>query len=210
MWRRVISNLVNNAVEACQGKNGSVAIEAERCAEGFSLAILDNGKGIPAAIMGKMGQRGFTFEKEGGLGLGVFGAKEFVESLGGQLVISSQATGGTKVNLIVPPVAQSIVLIEDDTKLAELWKISGGKRNIEVRHFSSPEAFNAEKASIPRGTPIYLDLHFPNSQVDPVAFGEALRKEGYSEIFLCSGQDRRELAKTRWAKGVCGKEPPWL
>ncbi|MGZ6469391.1 MAG: sensor histidine kinase [Bdellovibrionota bacterium] len=210
MWRRVVSNLINNAVEACKGEQGSVAIEAERCAEGISLAILDNGGGIPPEVMGKLGQRGFTYGKEGGFGLGVFGAKEFVESLGGQLQIVSQTTGGTKVRMVVPPIAQTIVLIEDDVKLAELWKITAEKRGIQVRHFPSPESFLQEKASVTRDTPIYLDLSFHDTKLDPVGFGQALRQEGYAELFVCSGQDRRELAKIRWAKGICGKEPPWL
>lgn len=210
MWRRVVSNLVNNAVEACKSDTGSVAIEAERCAEGISLSILDNGGGIPASVMSKIGQRGFTFGKEGGFGLGVFGAKEFVESLGGQLQIVSQSSGGTKMRLVVPPVAQEIVLIEDDVKLAELWKISAEKRGILVRHFVKPEEFLESKSSVKCDTPIYLDLDFPESSVNPIEFGQSLREEGYSEIFLCSGRDRRELAKIRWAKGVCGKEPPWL
>lgn len=210
MWRRVISNLINNAVEACKSDAGSVAIEAERCAEGISLSILDNGGGIPPHIMERMGERGFTFGKEGGLGLGVFGAKEFVESVGGQLQIVSQSSGGTKVRLVVPPVSQKIVLIEDDTKLAELWKISAEKRGISIEYFDSPEAFEAEKASVKKDTPIYLDLNFPDSKIDPLAFGQSLREQGYSEIFVCSGQNAQELKKLRWAKGVCGKEPPWL
>jgi signal transduction histidine kinase len=210
MWRRVLSNLLNNAVEACKPGSGSVSIEVERCAEGFSVGISDNGAGIPADVMAQIGQRGFTYGKEGGLGLGVFGAKEFVESLGGQIQIVSRTGGGTKVRLVVPPVAQTVVLIEDDTKLADLWKLSGEKRGIEVRHFAAPEAFLQEKSAFGFQVPIYLDLNFPGTALDPAGFGKSLREEGFSEIFLCAGKDQRELAKYRWAKGICGKEPPWL
>lgn len=211
MWRRVVSNIINNAVEACRAGSGSVAIEVERCAEGFALAIIDNGSGIPAHLMSQIGQRGFTFGKQGGSGLGLFGAKEFVESLGGQLQVVSRTSGGTKIRLVVPPQAQTVVLIEDDTKLAELWMSSGEKRGVSVKHFASPDSFIRVKALFRRDTPIYLDLNFPpETKTDPVELGKTLRGEGYSEIFLCSGMSRQELAKYRWAKGVCGKEPPWL
>ena len=58
---------------------GSVRVSVHR--EGLQAVILivDSGAGMPAEAMRRLGQRGATFNKEGGSGLGLYQVKETLE-----------------------------------------------------------------------------------------------------------------------------------
>ena len=66
------------------------------------LTVSDNGKGIPPAILAKLGQRGETHGKAGGSGLGLFHARTTAVSWGGSLVITSTPGQGTTVTIKLP------------------------------------------------------------------------------------------------------------
>lgn len=80
--QRIISNLVNNSVEAFTG-TGSVAVGLVAVDGKVTLEIRDDGKGIPPGILARLGQKGGTHGKVGGTGLGLYQARTSVESLGG-------------------------------------------------------------------------------------------------------------------------------
>lgn len=99
---RVISNLVNNSVEAFGVNGGKVTIKLKKIASGpTQLFVADNGKGIPHHIIEKLGREGFSYgkdeEKGSGSGLGLFHAKKTIEQMGGTLKISSQVGSGTEI-----------------------------------------------------------------------------------------------------------------
>jgi signal transduction histidine kinase len=60
---------------------------------------MDNGKGIPADVLSRSGEEGFSFGKSNGNGLGVHFAKRKMLEWGGDLQISSHAGRGTMVSL---------------------------------------------------------------------------------------------------------------
>ena len=72
-FKRVLSNLVNNAVEALGEAGGIVTVsmsqESGHGSESCVVRISDNGKGISADVLPKLMQRGETHGKEGGSGL---------------------------------------------------------------------------------------------------------------------------------------------
>jgi signal transduction histidine kinase len=102
-FRRIISNLVNNAVEAFES-GGRVTIELAKAGDKILLKIGDTGKGIPAAILAKLGQKGETHGKAGGTGLGLYHARTSVESWGGKLDIHSVVGKGTTVTIELPAI----------------------------------------------------------------------------------------------------------
>jgi len=98
---RLLSNLVNNSVEALE-RGGRVTVLLARRESSAELKVQDDGKGIPPELLGRLGGRGETHGKAGGSGLGLHHARTAVESWGGSLAISSEPGKGTTVTLSLP------------------------------------------------------------------------------------------------------------
>ncbi len=153
--RRVLSNLINNAIEAIEEK-GKVAISCKLLPNlGLAIEISDNGKGIAPEILSKLTQRGATFGKANGSGIGLFHARQTIEKHGGQLSIRSELGEGTCVSLTLPvsstPAwfadhvdlsnASEIVIIDDDESVHRLWDAALAQKNCSIVHLTSvPEA----------------------------------------------------------------------
>jgi len=156
-FRRLVSNLVNNAVEVL-GDKGSVKIGLAVESESIILAVSDNGKGIPPEILKKLGQRGETHGKAGGSGLGLFHARSMAESWGGSLNITSELGKGATVAIIIPkaealdgfvPVLELIpgrpvVVLDDDATIHQVWRgrfdsARVKEHDIEIVQFSEPD-----------------------------------------------------------------------
>lgn len=78
-FKRVISNLLNNAIEILDTE-GHVEVQLESKGQNIELRVKDNGKGIPPEVLKKLGQRGETHGKAEGNGLGLYHARKSVES----------------------------------------------------------------------------------------------------------------------------------
>lgn len=85
-FARMISNLLNNATEA-----GATAIEVVGHARNarVEIFIADNGRPFPQELHDRLGQRGATFDKPGGSGLGLWHAVQLMRENGGELSISN-------------------------------------------------------------------------------------------------------------------------
>lgn len=101
---RILSNILNNAFEACDEiKDPKVLIEARSSATHVSIEISDNGKGISAENLARIGEKGLSIGKEGhataGSGLGVYSAVQTLKEWSGDLKISSIEGSGTSVTI---------------------------------------------------------------------------------------------------------------
>lgn len=156
-FRRMLSNLVNNAAEAL-GEKGAVTVNLTAEQEIIVLTVSDNGKGIPPEILAKLGQRGETHGKTGGSGLGLFHARTATESWGGSLHITSKPGEGTTVSIKLPKAkapdyfvkelnlaaGRSVLVLDDDTGIHQLWRgrletARVKEHGIEVSYFSEPD-----------------------------------------------------------------------
>jgi signal transduction histidine kinase len=99
---RILSNLVNNSIEALQNQAGLVDLTLMERQEHWLIQVMDNGIGISEEVLPKLGQEGSSFAKEAGIGLGLYDARIALESLGGGLQINSRLGEGTQVLLIMP------------------------------------------------------------------------------------------------------------
>ncbi|KAF0124547.1 MAG: hypothetical protein FD189_2341, partial [Elusimicrobia bacterium] len=102
--QRIISNLVNNAVEALDN-GGSVSVSLSAPDGRVVIKVADDGRGIPPEILSKLGRKGETHGKDGGTGLGLYHARTSVESWGGSLAIMSEPGKGTSVLISLPAAA---------------------------------------------------------------------------------------------------------
>ena len=102
--RRVVENLVANAVGAVGGKGGEVGVELEEVAgEGspaYRLTVADDGPGIPEELRARIFEPFYTTRREGtGLGLAI--ARRLVTDVGGRIVLESEEGRGTRVHVIL-------------------------------------------------------------------------------------------------------------
>ncbi|MBI5139338.1 ATP-binding protein [Candidatus Nomurabacteria bacterium] len=155
-FKRVLSNLVNNSVEAL-GDKGKVSLNLSKKSNSIEITVSDNGKGIPKEILAKLGNRGETHGKDGGSGLGLYHAKQSLESWRGALNIESIVGKGTTIIITLPQAEpplwfvselkltpnSNIVILDDDTSIHQIWdgrfeSLNIKEKNILVFHFSTP------------------------------------------------------------------------
>jgi len=98
---RVLSNLLNNAIEASRGEN-RIQVSLFQQQDQIRIEIRDHGHGIPKSMLARIGKRGLSLGKRMGTGLGLAHAKKSVEDVGGRIVIQSQFRRGTTVSLVLP------------------------------------------------------------------------------------------------------------
>jgi signal transduction histidine kinase len=155
-FKRVLSNLVNNSVEAMEDK-GTVAVQLVPADGKVLLSVQDDAKGIPAEVLVRLGERGVTHGKAGGSGLGLHHAKTSVEAWGGRLSLASELGKGTTVSIELPKAQPpgwfvsrlelesggTVVVLDDDASIHQVWQgrldsAKAGAHGIEVLHFSTP------------------------------------------------------------------------
>jgi len=95
---RVISNLVNNAVEAI-GEDGLITIEAWTRRGMVYVKVQDSGVGIPESVLSRLTTEQVS-TKVAGSGIGVLSSFEVIRANAGQLQIQSKVGVGTQVILI--------------------------------------------------------------------------------------------------------------
>lgn len=156
-FRRVLCNLIQNAVEAIPGA-GTVSVRSELRDGAAIITVVDTGQGIEASVLPRLGERGATFGKPNGSGLGLNHAMEMVRLWGGRLVIESQPDQGTRVRLTLPLAdapawfvprlelepGSHLAILDDDQSIHRIWskRLSFwvGRGTIAVTHFSSAQA----------------------------------------------------------------------
>ena len=101
-FTRVISNLLNNAIEASPARSGIVVSVRLSKDQSLILSVMDQGKGISGEDLKHLGVRGFTRGKADGSGLGLWSAREFLAGLGARLEVDSMVDVGTTVSMLFP------------------------------------------------------------------------------------------------------------
>lgn len=173
-FKRVLSNLIDNGVEAL-GDKGRVWIELSSNEEHVLVHVKDNGKGVPVALIPKLTQKGKSFGKTGGAGLGLYSARVTVESWGGSMHIRSEVDKGTEIELQIPksPVphwfvpeivlkgGSLVVILDDDSTIHQVWQgrfesLRPSENEIEVIHLSNSEDFRQWFAESPPREKVFL------------------------------------------------------
>ncbi|MDD2805295.1 MAG: HAMP domain-containing sensor histidine kinase [Elusimicrobiales bacterium] len=209
--QRIVSNLLNNSVEALAGA-GSVAVRLAAEDGRVLLTVADDGKGIPPEVLARLGRKGETHGKAGGTGLGLYHARTSVESWGGGLRIESSPGKGTAVTIDLPAAAKPApglraVLLDDDQLVHMNWRMAAKAAGAELTSCRTPEEFASAVAALPRDIPVFID-----SELGGAVRGEDLavnlHDNGYTDISLATGHAPEKFSHLPWLK-VTGKEPPW-
>ena len=209
--QRLLSNLVNNSVEAFDG-GGTVAVSLSSSDGKVLIEVRDDGKGIPAAILAKLGQKGETHGKTGGNGLGLYHARTTVEGWGGSFRLESEPGRGTVALIELPAAgkpdgARLAVLLDDDMLVHMNWKLAAKAAGVELKGYKTPEEFARGLEDLPKDTPLYIDSDLGNG-IKGEDIASELHEKGFTAIAMATGHGPERFALLPWLK-VTGKEPPW-
>jgi signal transduction histidine kinase len=214
-FRRLLSNLIDNAVEAVGDGPGAVRVILAARDECARISVQDEGKGIPPEVLRKLGRRGETHGKAGGSGLGLYHARTCAESWGGSLELDSEVGAGTTATVVLPLVPASpvgercdAVLIDDDALTRMNWTLAAKKVGKTLLAFPAVADFLAESDSIDRTMPVYLDSDLGDG-VKGEAEAARIHGLGFGEIYLATGHAPEKFAGHVHLRGVTGKNPPW-
>ncbi len=88
-FKSAIHNILNNAIEAMNA-TGTIQIEMSKEGEKIKICISDEGTGIDENILPRIGERGFSYGKKNGNGLGLYSLKKDIQSWGGLFKIGNR------------------------------------------------------------------------------------------------------------------------
>ncbi len=155
-FERHIANLIKNSVEAMDGQESpEIKIGVSCDGDLIEVFVSDVGKGIPGDVLPRLGNKGFSFAKAGGSGLGLHYAIQSVKHWGGQLQIHSEEGIGTIASISLPvcdsppwyafhfsPDPESkVVIVDDDISMLERWEEVLGRFNNSLETFSTASSF---------------------------------------------------------------------
>ena len=215
-FKRVLSNLIDNAVEALKG-TGKVIVRITADGPQIVLSVADDGQGIPEEIRVKLGERGFTQGKPGGKGLGLHHARTTVEGWGGVLTIRSQVGVGTTVEVRLPqataptwfidkltlPPGSTVLILDDDKAIHATWEqvlAAPIQAGIKVLHFAQSAPLK-EWLALHRDSPFIglIDYELLREQVTGL---DVIEQEGIAQRAILVTSRFAEPAVVRRASAL--------
>ncbi len=101
LMRRVLANLVRNAIDASRPARARVHLGVERAAGRAVLTVADEGPGVPGELRERVFDPYFTTRHEGtGLGLAI--VKKIVLQHGGEIAAGERGGGGASFTIALP------------------------------------------------------------------------------------------------------------
>ncbi len=189
-FRRALSNILDNAIEAVSG-SGDILLKVHTSHDTVCLETRDTGRGIPSSVQPFLTQKGFTYGKKKGNGLGLYSSRTAIESWVGSLRIQSVEGSGTTVQITLPRHAspkwatsklafdpkKRIVVIDDEPAFALAWSerlgTSSDRETPTLEYFDSPEGAGAWLSTRnPSDFFFLVDQHFGNSSLTGLDFIE--------------------------------------
>ena len=118
-FQQVFYNLLRNAYQALAGKDGVIRISAHANEFEATLAIEDNGSGIPPEQMGSLFEP-YRTTKQSGTGLGLLIVRRVVREHGGEIEIQSEPGAGTRILIHLPRGPKPVRLLEPPVSIIDI------------------------------------------------------------------------------------------
>lgn len=152
-FMRMISNLINNSVEAFEGKKGTVCLGINLNEGNVVITIQDNGKGMPKEVIDKiLNGEVVATDKKDGHGIGLTQIRETIKYNHGVFDVKSILGEGTKMILTFPIAEQpdwiakniklnksdTVVILDDDSSIHSAWDscFKDYIDDIHIQHFT--------------------------------------------------------------------------
>lgn len=206
-FKRIFSNLINNAIEASD-TNPLIEIHITSKEDNLFLDIIDHGKGIPSQVLLKLGLEEITSKKSGN-GIGFKDAKETLLEWGGNLEITKTDSSGTTIRLHLKAKSEPIAyyLIDDDSLVRLTWEAKAKKKDIKLNTFSTPNEFETALHLISKNSAIYIDSELGHTKGEVLA--EKLLGLGFLNLHITSGHSPESFSHLTFIKSVISKAPPF-
>lgn len=209
--QRAFSNIIKNAVEAMRGE-GEIAIRTSTEDHLGVIAISDQGPGIDPEKLIQVLRGGYSEGKKEGHGIGMTVVRETIGEHGGKLEADSQIGSGTTffvklplaesviihspesveegagaLVLLVKP-GEQLVVIDDDPSVQLQWELVLREQKLEPFVYESYEDYLQKAAQRPPLKTAIVDYHYDNSELNGFEIIRKLRGEGFSQLYLCTGE----------------------
>jgi len=100
---QVFMNIINNAAQATDEKNGVIEIQTKKRQNGINITFKDNGHGMDENTRSRMFDPFFTTKDVNeGTGLGMSISYKIIKSHGGEISVESETDGGTQITVFLP------------------------------------------------------------------------------------------------------------
>jgi PAS domain S-box-containing protein len=156
-FKRMVSNLINNAVDAFVDHSGIVTLKVDATKEWANVIVSDNGKGMSSALIEKiMNNMSVSEGKVDGNGIGLTQVRETLARNKGTLSIHSKIGKGTAIQIKFPRVKAPlwvaeeimlgrediVVILDDDRSIHGAWDsrfegILKQAPHIKLHHFEN-------------------------------------------------------------------------
>jgi signal transduction histidine kinase len=217
----VISNLINNAVEAIPlDHEGIIRVTLSKENEYAVIRVVDNGKGISPEDLPILGSPGVSIGKPQGTGYGLFHAKSTLQQWRGSLAISSTPNQGSEITLKLPlidppswfvshieiPENGLVCIIDDDASIHAAWSVKlerVGINQASILHFYDPASFRAwclECRDQREGNPItyIVDYEFKGTPENGLDLIEAARIAESSVLVTGHAAEPTVIHRCQW------------
>lgn len=156
-FKRMISNLLNNAIEAIT-EQGDVTVRLEKNQAHARIYLQDTGKGISSDVLEEIKKGGISLNKEGGTGIGISSSLDLIKKCDGHFDMISNVGEGTTV-VIDLPIAEApswfqeqlilqkgtiLVIVDDDESIHAIWtsRCQSFISDITLKHFHHSKALD--------------------------------------------------------------------
>jgi signal transduction histidine kinase len=194
MFKRILTNILNNSYEAIEKKDGIIAIDLYEEDGMCIISITDNGRGISDIDFKSLFTRGFSTKKDGH-GLGLYHAKEALSEWDANIEIMSSLNEGTEVKITIPLVEpplwfvnqlslledEIIVCIDDSLSVYQTWleRFKSFNGNHKLIYCPNKESFLAELEHLKYRSATYL--------IDYEFSGKSYQGHDFSNLILMLG-----------------------
>ena len=97
----VIGHLVQNALDAT-ASGGEVSVRLDRSERFAVIDVADTGVGMSSEFVRERLFKPFETTKKSGLGIGVYESSQYINGLGGQMLVESAPEAGTRIRVLLP------------------------------------------------------------------------------------------------------------
>lgn len=189
---RVISNLINNAIEA---RSTKIILDINTKGEYLQLIIRDNGIGINFKTLKKIQSNEIVSNKVYGNALGLSHAIKVINKFGGKFSINSDGENlGTLITITLnyqftDQNLVSNILLDNDPLVHLAWKAYAKKNNKQLICLYNKQELEHFLRNKSKNINVYLDYDL-SSEINGYQIALDLKEKGFHNIHLVTGLEQ--------------------
>lgn len=207
--KRVLSNLINNSVDALKDNKGKISVRISSRNNIAIIEIVDNGSGIPENILNSLSTNSPISTKIDGNAIGFKSARETICNNNGKLEIDTIINQGTIVRIelpLSPPPEwyqrglvvdqRTVVIIDDDKTIHQLWV----KKLMQVNFIGVIQNYTDFDIEINQNAQYLIDYEFLGK--DYSGLDKIIELKIPNAILVTSHYDEEEIQKKCIRHGI--------